>query len=175
MTKKKKILTALLVCVIAALIAGSMWLMNYMPEYREATQEEIEKFSVYKVDFTKLEGAAGKTELEILLSMCTQVDPETLEPIGDRETTATEDPNKYYTSETMAQYLVEYKSDLTITFSEGVLSVGYLQRDGLTVVLGYDKDGLYALGVYNKAENYAYFEHAGKASIATNINSSFGG
>ena len=175
MTKMKKILTALLVCVIAALIAGSMWLMNYMPEYREATQEEIEKFSVYKVDFTKLEGFAGKTDLEIVLSMCTEVDPQTLEPVTEGETTATEATDKYYISETLSQYLVEFKSDLTISMSGGVLSVGYLQEGGLTVVLGYDKDGLYALGVYNKAENYAYFEHAGKASIATNINSSFGG
>jgi hypothetical protein len=40
-TTKKKIVTGILLVVIVGLILGSVYLMQRMPQFREATQEEI--------------------------------------------------------------------------------------------------------------------------------------
>ena len=45
MTTKKKIVTGILLVVIVGLILGSVYLMQRMPEFRDATQEEIAKYA----------------------------------------------------------------------------------------------------------------------------------
>jgi hypothetical protein len=176
-TTKKKIVTGILLVVIVGLILGSVYLMQRMPQFREATQEEIAKYAIYKVDWKKLEGMQGKTEIDIILSMCTEIDPSTIAPAAEQTTEATTDPAeaKYYTSETLGQHLHLYKSDLAVTFVDGVLSVGYTDQNGLVVVLGYDSKGFYALGVHDAQQDMAYFEQNGKASVATNVSGSFSG
>ncbi len=177
MTTKRKIVTGILLVVIAGLILGCVYLMQRMPEFREATQEEIAKYAVYKVDWKKLEGMQGKSEIDIILSMCTEIDPNTAAPAAEQSTeAATEsDASKYYTSDTLGQYLHLYKSDLAVTLTDGVLSVGYTDQNGLVVVLGYDSKGFYALGVHDAQQDMAYFERDGKASVATNVSGSFTG
>lgn len=178
MSTKKKVVTAVLLVVIACLILGSVYLLQRMPQFREATQEEIAGYAVYKVDWKALEGMAGKPEIDIILSMCTEVNPSTISPASE-ETTGTQTTTepaapKYYTSDTLGQHLHLYKSDLAVTLSDGILSIGYTDQNGLIIVLGYDKDGFYALGVHDAKQDLAYFEQQGKASVATNVSGSFG-
>ena len=180
MTTKKKIVTGILLVVIVGLILGSVYLMQRMPEFRDATQEEIAKYAVYKVDWKKLEGMQGKSEIDIILSMCTEIDPSTVAPAAEQTTEAeqtTTEPAapKYYSSETLGQYLHLFKDDLAVTLADGVLSIGYTDQNGLVVVLGCDSKGFYALGVHDAQQDMAYFERGGKASVATNVSGSFAG
>lgn len=162
---KKKVFTILLVAVLAVLFVGSIYFLGKMPSSRDATEEEIQGHSVYKVDWSAVPGAqANAGEKAIILSLCTPA-----------ENTEEGSAAQLYTSETLGNYLYHFSGSLEISMTDGALSVFYQDTDSCYVFFTYDDTGLTQFAVHNPATDTMYYENDGTACIATKINSSLMG
>lgn len=152
MDKKRTLLCGLAILGVCILAVVILLTFNRTTE-REATPEELEKYSHYAVDWQSLPIAQeGMTDKEIILSLCTFAKEEV---IGE---------NTYgtYTSEELPKYL--YNCD-TITeiaeLGEGALHIAYTDTNGYLVVLGYDDTGLHERAVFNPRNDTMFHDQDG--------------
>lgn len=152
MNKKKTMIIWLSIIAVCIAVVFGYGLFN-RTTMREATTEEIERYSAYAVGWQSATGLEG-SDTEIILSLCSFVEEQT---IGENR-------YKSYSSDVLGDYLHNFSELTTVslyldpeTGEEGTLYIQYTDKDGCMAILGYeDVRGLVELGVYNPDSDTFY-------------------
>lgn len=153
MSKKKTLvigISIIAVCLLFCLV----YLVANRSTKREPTQQEIEIYAPYAVDWQTATGGEG-TDKEIILSLCAFSEEQT---IGS---------NVYeiYTSDILGDHLYKFGEMTQIAMLEGVLYIQYTDSDGNTITLGYADEGLMEKAVYSLETDTLYYEVAGTVEV----------
>lgn len=146
MSKKKTLVIGISIIVVCLLISFAYMFANRTTK-REPTQQEIEAYVPYAVDWQSAVGGGG-TDKEIILSLCSFAEEKT---IG-------ENVYEIYTSDTLGSYLHRFEEMTEIAVLEGVLYIQYTDSNGNTITLGYTDDGLMEKAVYDPETDILYYE-----------------
>lgn len=159
MSKKKTLTIGLTIIAVCLLICVVYGVMN-RSEKRGPTQQEMEAYAPYAINWQEATGLEG-TEKEIILSLCTFAEEKT---IGQ---------NLYqiYTSDTLGGYLYGFTEMNQIAELDGAVYVQYYAQDGDMVTLNYSDAGLTELGVYDAETDTFYHDLNGTVEVWTNFRS----
>lgn len=159
MSKKKTLILGISILVVCWLVC-IVYLYFNQSKKREPTQQEIEVYAAFEVDWQSAAGLDG-SDKEIILSMCTYAGEET---IGD---------NNYatYTSDILGDYLFEFGEMTEIVMSnEGILYVQYYTPGtAKLVILGYTDEGLCEKSIYDTQSDILFYEQNGKTEVWTHF------
>ena len=159
----KKVLIIGLGIIAVCLLISLVYMFTNRSVKREPTQQELDAYEVYSIDWQAVTGLEG-SDKEIILSLCTYAGEET---IGD---------NVYqtYTSDTLGSYLPGFAEMNEIVMGEELpLYVQYSTEEGDMIFLAYDDAGLCEKTVYDVEADTLYYEQNGTAEVWTKFRSGF--
>lgn len=148
-------LIVLAVCMVVFLVYG----LTNRSTNREPTQQEIEAYAAYAVDWQAATGVTG-SDREIILSLCDYAEEKT---VGTNQ-------YKTYTSDTLADYLYNCQElqEIMLVQEEDLgecVYVQYTDGDGRMVILNYGDQGLVELGVYDAEADTFYHDMQGTVEV----------
>lgn len=160
---KKTVRIWVAVIVVCLLISGIYILTNRSTK-REPTQQEIEAYAPYAVDWTAVPGwEDGMTEKEFILSLCTY---EGEQEIGSNT-------HKIYTSEILANYLYQCREITEITELNGTLYISYFGQGEDMNIIAYDDNGLCEKAIYIAETDTLYHEINGTIEVWSKFRTGF--
>ena len=158
---KKKTLTIGISIIAACLLICVVYMFANRSTKREPTQQEIEAYASYAVNWQEAVGAEGSDQ-EIILSLCT----------FSEEQTIGENVYKTYTSDTLGTYLYGFSEMSVIAMLEDTtLYVQYTAEGGDMILLSYDADGLCEMGVYDAETDTFFHDLDGTVEVWTKFRS----
>lgn len=152
---KKQTLAIGLGIITVCLAVVVVWMFLNRSTSRAPTDEELAACAPYAVDWTALDETGKLTEKEIILSLC--------ESVGDKVLGSNTYP--CYTSETIGTYLYNFGEIGEIYTADELLYLSYTDADTHLVILAYDDDGLYELGVYHPENDTFFHELDGSVEV----------
>lgn len=162
--KQSQINKILFVILVVSLVIGVTAMFLTRTTSRDATAEELEKYAAYDVLWDAMpEAGEGQSQKDRILALCTALE----------ETQVGESQYSAYASETLGQHVYHCRQvDQILVSEDGVLYINYTDLDGLSVILGYDADGLQERSIYDRETDILYYELNGTVIVYEHFSSS---
>lgn len=157
MNRKKTLMICVAIILVSVLVSGINMFFNRSTS-RAPTQEEIDTYAPYTIDWTAAGKEEGMTEKDFILSLCVEAGEE---EIG-------ENVYQTYTSDSLGNYLYKCEKIEQITMSaDNIFYVSYTDTDGRTVIMSYNDDGFCEKGIYEPEADTFYHEYEGNVEVWT--------
>ena len=153
MSKKKTLIIGLSIIAACLLFCVGYLFVTRSPK-REPTQQEIEAYAPYAIDWQSTSSTEG-SDKQIILEMCSFA----------KEKTIGENVYQIYTSDILGSYLYQFGEMTEIAEMQGTLYIQYTDSDGNTVTLGYTDEGLMEKAVYCLETDTLYYEQDGLTEV----------
>ncbi len=160
MNKKTVRLCLGIIALCLAIVFG--YVLTHRSEKRQPTEQEIQAYAAYTIDWQEVTGQEGM-DREIILSMCTFLEEKT---IGG---------NVYqtYTSDTLGGYLPDFGEMMELAQLNDLLYIQYATQEGNMITLGYDGEGLCEKSVYDLSEDTLFYETREQLEVWTKFRNGF--
>ena len=159
----KKMTRILLIVAAVCLLISGIYVICNRSEKRMPTEQELQDYALYTVDWQGVTGIQG-SDLEIILSLCTYVGEQT---IGS---------NVYntYESEALKQYLPGFGEMMQLAMlDDSTLYIQYTTPEGDMITLGYTAEGLQEKSVYDLSEDTMFYETKDATEVWTKFRNGF--